>query len=102
MGMAKVYFQLDLWIILLVGYSVCLILTKYSSEAIVSIAWDSAGVTTGPVTVPIVLASGLALGDAAKVAEGFGILSCASIGPILSVLITGLLQPSSPQSRGTQ
>jgi hypothetical protein len=90
MGMAKVYFQLPLWVILLVGYSFCLALTTISSDAIVSIAWDSAGVTTGPVTVPIVLASGLALGDAAKVAEGFGILSCASIGPIAFVLIAGI------------
>ena len=37
--------------------------------------WDSAGVTTGPVTVPLVLAMGLGLGNAVSAVEGFGILS---------------------------
>jgi hypothetical protein len=54
------------------------------------VAWDSAGVTTGPITVPLVLAMGLGLGDAVDAIEGFGILSLASIGPILTVLLTGL------------
>jgi uncharacterized protein DUF1538 len=47
-------------------------------------------VTTGPITVPLVLAMGLGFGDAVGSIEGFGILSMASIGPIISVLITGL------------
>ena len=52
--------------------------------------WDSAGVTTGPVTVPLVLAMGLGLGNAVSATEGFGILSMASICPILAVLLMGL------------
>jgi hypothetical protein len=99
LGMAKVYYQLNLFIILVVGYSICLALTIKSNEVVACIAWDSAGVTTGPVTVPIVLASGLALGDAASVAEGFGILSCASIGPISMVLLSGLLTGTEPARR---
>ena len=55
-----------------------------------NVAWDSAGVTTGPITVPLVLAMGLGLGEATQAVEGFGILCLASIGPILSVLIVGL------------
>jgi len=90
-GFAKVYFDLNLWVILGVGYTACLILTLLTDDAIVCIAWDSAGVTTGPVTVPIVMASGLALAQAVGADEGFGILTCASIGPILSVLIAGQL-----------
>ena len=43
-------------------------------EALAAIAWDSAGVTTGPMTVPVVLSSGLGLGKAAEVGEAFGIL----------------------------
>ena len=53
-------------------------------------AWDSAGVTTGPITVPLVLAMGLGFGNAVEAIEGFGILSMASIGPILAVMTTGL------------
>ena len=65
-------------------------MTALSSEEFVNIAWDSAGVTTGPVTVPLVLAMGLGFGKAVGVAEGFGILAMASIGPILAVHSTGL------------
>ena len=46
--------------------------------------------TTGPVTVPLVLAMGLGLGNAVSATEGFGILSMASICPILAVLLMGL------------
>jgi hypothetical protein len=91
LGMAKVYFNLPLWPIILVGYGTCTALTIQCDDAITCIAWDSAGVTTGPVTVPIVLASGLSLGSAVDASEGFGILSCASIGPIIAVLVTGIL-----------
>jgi len=62
-----------------------------SSEEYVNVAWDSAGVTTGPVTVPLVLAMGLGFGNALGVTEGFGILSLASICPIISVLAMGLI-----------
>ena len=72
------------------AYALAAVLTVLSTEAFVNIAWDSAGVTTGPVTVPLVLAMGLGQGDAVGVVEGFGILSMASIGPILAVLATGL------------
>jgi hypothetical protein len=57
----------------------------------VNVAWDSAGVTTGPITVPLVLAMGLGFGDATDAVEGFGILSLASVGPIITVLASGLL-----------
>jgi hypothetical protein len=65
-------------------------LTYLSTEEFVNIAWDSAGVTTGPITVPLVLAMGLGVGGAVNVVEGFGMLSMASIGPIISVMLTGL------------
>jgi hypothetical protein len=67
-----------------------MVLTYFSTEEFVNIAWDSAGVTTGPITVPLVLAMGLGLGNATHAVEGFGILCMASIGPIISVMITGL------------
>ena len=54
--------------------------------------WDGyAGVTTGPVTVPLVLAMGLGLGNAVSAIEGFGILSLASICPIIAVLTMGII-----------
>jgi hypothetical protein len=90
LGVAKIVFDLSLAWILIGSYSFALILTWLSTEEFVNVAWDSAGVTTGPITVPLVLAMGLGLGSAVNAIEGFGVLSLASIGPIISVLITGL------------
>jgi hypothetical protein len=88
-GVAKIVFQWSILPMLLAGYTVALGATLWSSEEYVALAWDSAGVTTGPVTVPLVLALGLGLGQAVGAAEGFGILAMASLGPIVSVLLVG-------------
>ena len=69
-----------------------LVLTMASSEEFVNFGWDSAGVTTGPITVPLVLAMGLGIGgNVPGVLDGFGILALASVGPIITVLTVGLI-----------
>jgi hypothetical protein len=90
MGVAKIIFQWPMLPLLLGAYTAALVLTVLSLEEYVSLAWDSAGVTTGPVTVPLVLALGIGLSKAVGAAEGFGILAMASAGPIISVLGVGL------------
>ena len=90
LGIIKLIFNIPLGYLLLPLYTLALILTFFSTEEFVNIAWDSAGVTTGPITVPLVLAMGLGFGNALNALEGFGILSMASICPILAVLITGI------------
>jgi hypothetical protein len=90
LGLLKLIFDLPLVYMILAGYLLALVLTVVSSEEFVNVAWDSAGVTTGPITVPLVLAMGLGFGNATHVVEGFGILSMASIGPIITVLLSGL------------
>lgn len=90
LGLAKLIFDLPLIWLILPGYFIAVILTFVSSEEFVNVAWDSAGVTTGPITVPLVLAMGLGFGNATNAVEGFGILSMASIGPIISVMLSGL------------
>jgi hypothetical protein len=89
-GVAKLVFHLPLIWLVAPPYLLAILLTFLSTEEFVNVAWDSAGVTTGPITVPLVLAMGLGLGEATHAVEGFGILCLASIGPILSVLIVGL------------
>lgn len=89
-GVLKIVFDIPIAYLLIPGYLIAAILTYLSSEEFVNIAWDSAGVTTGPVTVPLVLAMGLGFGNAVGAVEGFGILCMASIGPIICVLLTGL------------
>jgi hypothetical protein len=89
-GAAKIIWDIPLVLLLAPPYLLLLFLTKMSSEEFVNIGWDSAGVTTGPVTVPLVLAMGLGIGTQVGVVEGFGILSMASVYPILGVLLVGL------------
>jgi hypothetical protein len=91
-GVAKIAFNLPLVYLLLPPYMLLLVLTWFSSEEFVNFGWDSAGVTTGPITVPLVLAMGLGVGAAVPgVSDGFGILALASVGPIITVLSVGLI-----------
>lgn len=92
-GVAQMAFEsLNLTSMLIPPYLLLLLLTFLSTEEFVNFAWDSAGVTTGPITVPLVLAMGLGIGaNIPGVGDGFGILALASVGPIMTVLIVGLL-----------
>ena len=97
-GVAKIAFNLDLWYLLIPPYIALLFLTFVSSEDFVNFGWDSAGVTTGPITVPLVLAMGLGIGmNVPGVIDGFGVLSLASVGPIITVLTVGLLVRKKPK-----
>jgi hypothetical protein len=90
LGVAKIVLAIPLAWILAPSYLLLLGVTGLSSEEFVNIGWDSAGVTTGPITVPLVLAMGLGIGSQVGVVEGFGILAAASVCPILTVLLMGL------------
>ena len=85
-GATKILFGVPLIWFIILKYFVAVSLTMFISEDFVNIAWDSAGVTTGPVTVPFVLSVGVGCSKAVKAAEGFGILACASVWPIISVM----------------
>ncbi|MBF0249096.1 MAG: DUF1538 domain-containing protein [Alphaproteobacteria bacterium] len=89
-GVLRIIYDIEILYLVLPGYVLAMALTAVSSEEFVNVAWDSAGVTTGPVTVPLVLAMGLGFGGALGAVDGFGILAMASIGPIVSVLLTGV------------
>merc|ERR1712228_1065500 len=99
LGIIKIIFNIELLTFLVPLYILALMLTACSTEEYVSIGWDSAGVTTGPVTVPLVLSIGSSLGLVSGT-EGFGVLACCSICPILSVLICGIIRRLIQSSRG--
>jgi hypothetical protein len=100
MGVTKIAFNIPLAYLLVPPYLVLIILTITSEESFVNIAWDSAGVTTGPITVPLVLAMGLGIGaNVPGVIDGFGVLALASVGPIIVVLIVGLLVSQSEKAQ---
>ncbi len=88
-GFGRLLVDLPLSLALGVPYAIALILTAFSSEEFSAIAWDSAGVTTGPVTVPLVIATGLGMGTGSS-GGAFGVLAAASAFPIVTVLVSGL------------
>lgn len=91
-GIFKMAYGVPLIQLLLPAYSIVIVLTLLAPSSFVNFSWDSAGVTTGPITVPLVLAMGLGIGaNIPGVSDGFGILALASVGPIMTVLIVGLV-----------
>jgi hypothetical protein len=74
------------------SYALALILTALAPEDFSSIAWDVAGIATGPITVPIIITTGLGLGADSLRADGaFGIVATASVIPIITVLVSGII-----------
>ena len=89
-GVARILYAIPVVWLLLPSYLMVTILTYFSEDDFAGIAWDSGGVTTGPITVPLVLAMGLGIGGELKVVDGFGIVAMASVFPILTMLIYGI------------
>lgn len=89
-GVARLLYSIPLLWLLLGSYAVLLTLTWFSDEDFAGIAWDSGGVTTGPITVPLVLSMGLGIGGELNVVDGFGIVAMTCIFPILTMLIYGI------------
>lgn len=90
LGLSRILFDLPLVWLIAGSYLLLIPLTIWSEEEFTAIAWDSGGVTTGPVTVPLVLAMGLSIGGELNIADGFGVLALASVFPIITVLLYGL------------
>ena len=91
----RILFGWQLRWLLIVFYLALFALAQLVPDSFVPVAFDSGGVTTGPITVPFIMALGLGLtavrGDKDAEDDSFGLVALCSIGPILSVLILGLL-----------
>ncbi|WP_447528754.1 DUF1538 family protein [Vreelandella sp. TE19] len=81
--------------LIITGYVLVLLLTLIAPEALIGIAYDSGGVTTSTITVPLVTALGVGLASSIKgrnpMLDGFGLIALASIMPIIFVLVFGIL-----------
>ena len=77
------------------GYIVVIIITFFAPEEIISIAYDSGGVTTSTITVPLVTALGVGLATAIRgrnpMIDGFGLIAFASLTPMMFVLVYGMV-----------
>ena len=75
-------------------FALALLLSVNGNEDLLPMAFDSGGVTTGPITVPFIMALGVGissvLGDRRNKENSFGMVALCSVGPILSVLVLGM------------
>ena len=94
----KIVFRRSLSQILMLFYmllfALALMLVVSGNEALLPMGFDSGGVTTGPITVPFIMALGVGissvLGDRRSKDSSFGLVSLCSVGPILAVLVLGI------------
>lgn len=91
----RMLFRIALPYMLVVFYAVVFTLAYFVSEDFLAVAFDSGGVTTGPMTVPFIMALGIGISairsDKHAADDSFGLVSLCSIGPILAVLILGMI-----------
>ena len=90
----RIHFQISLRKLLTVFYVLLFLLSFFSPDSFTAVAFDSGGVTTGPMTVPFIMALGVGLSAARSDPEGaedsFGLVALCSIGPIMMVLLLGI------------
>ena len=104
----RVLLQLRLSYIFLIMYAVVFILalSPLIPNDFVASAFDSGGVTTGPITVPFIMALGVGLasvrGDKTSAEDSFGLVALCSVGPILTVLILGAFNDTSGIVAGSE
>ncbi|MCI8332758.1 MAG: DUF1538 domain-containing protein [Clostridiales bacterium] len=93
-AMARILFHISLSSILLFLYLFLMIVSILAPGSFLSVAFDAGGVTTGPITVPFIMAIGIGLssirGDKNAGDDSFGLVSICSTGPILAVVILGI------------
>ncbi len=91
----RIVFSIKLSYILAFFYFIIFILAFLVPEMILPISFDSGGVTTGPMTVPFIIAFGVGLASVRQnkdsESDSFGLVALCSTGPILSVMILGLI-----------
>ena len=95
LGVLRILKNWSLPLMIIGGYILVVIVTTVAPPEIVGIAYDSGGVTTSTVTVPLVTALGVGLASSLKgrnpMTDGFGLIAFASLTPILFVLIYGII-----------
>ncbi|MBL1228696.1 DUF1538 domain-containing protein [Enterococcus sp. BWB1-3] len=94
-ALMRIMFKFSYYKMMLIGYVFVLIASFFTSPEFMPIAFDSGGVTTGPITVPFILS--LAIGVTSMIKQkprendSFGMVGIASLGPILAVMTLGVI-----------
>ena len=94
-ALLRILFGIALAPILFIFYTIIVILALFVPKNFLAVAFDSGGVTTGPMTVPFIMALGVGISairnDKHAENDSFGLVALCSIGPIIAVLILGML-----------
>ena len=89
----RIRYKISLSMLLIVCYLALILVSAFVPKEFLAVAFDSGGVTTGPMTVPFIMAMGVGLAsvrsDKNAANDSFGLVALSSVGPILAVLILG-------------
>jgi hypothetical protein len=90
LGTIRIVTGTPLYLYIIIGYIIVIVQTIFSPKKIIALAYDSGGVTTSTVTVPLVVALGIGLSGVVPgrnpAIDGFGLIAFASLFPIITVL----------------
>ncbi|MBQ7820965.1 MAG: DUF1538 domain-containing protein [Clostridia bacterium] len=93
LAIVRIRFQIDLSVLLIILYAILIVASFFVPKEFLAVAFDSGGVTTGPMTVPFIMAVGVGLAsirsDKNAASDSFGLVALSSVGPIIAVLILG-------------
>jgi hypothetical protein len=96
LGIFRILRKWPIQFLIIGGYAVVVLMTFVAPEVIVGIAFDSGGVTTSTVTVPLVTALGVGLATSIRgrdpLVDGFGMIALASLTPMIFVMVLGILR----------
>ncbi len=94
-GVFRIIKGWPLHLLMIVGYAMVMTITLFAPPEIIGIAYDSGGVTTSTITVPLVTALGVGLAHSIKgrnpVVDGFGLIAFASLTPMMFVMVYGII-----------
>ena len=94
LALLRMIFDFNLAYMFIILYTLVFIAAIFAKDGYMAVAFDAGGVTTGPITVPFILALGSGVstvkGGKDKEEDSFGLCSICSVGPVLSVLILGM------------
>lgn len=101
-SMLRILLGIQLKWLFIFFYTAVFVIAALSDPNFLSVAFDSGGVTTGPMTVPFIMAMGVGVAsirsDEKAKSDSFGLVALCSIGPILAVLILGFIYPNETES----
>ena len=94
LALLRILFQLSLSVMFIISYIVVFAVAAFTAPDFLAVGFDAGGVTTGPITVPFILALGAGIsavrGSKNAEQDSFGMCALCSIGPVLTVLIMGM------------